>query len=96
MTNPNPPRIFFTAKRITGTYDRGPEGPITVEIETPDQPGVLRRITRAFAAVEVEVQLARLATEGKRVFDVFYVDKLDASRREHLERLIRRYLERSP
>jgi hypothetical protein len=37
MTHPqHPPRIFFGAKTLKGTYDRGPDGPIEIEVETPD------------------------------------------------------------
>ncbi len=65
-----------------------------VEVETDDQPGVLRRIAQAFAMCDAEIELARLMTEGPRVLDIFYVSRLDERGRASLERQVQEYLRR--
>jgi UTP:GlnB (protein PII) uridylyltransferase len=101
VDEPEPlPRPLRRGRRVAITtrvsFDEDAAGARTiVEIETADQPGVLRRITLAFAALNVPIELARLMTEGRRVLDVFYVPHLDEVRREQLAALIRRYLRRA-
>lgn len=65
-----------------------------VEVETDDQPGVLRRITLAFAVCDTEIELARLMTEGPRVLDIFYVSRLDDRAKAVLARQVQEYLRR--
>ena len=65
-----------------------------MEVETDDQPGVLRRIAQAFAVCDAEIELARLMTEGPRVLDIFYVARLDERGEATLERQVREYLRR--
>ena len=65
-----------------------------VEVETDDQPGVLRRITQAFAVCDAKIELARLMTEGPRVLDIFYVSHLEERARASLARQVREYLRR--
>jgi UTP:GlnB (protein PII) uridylyltransferase len=63
-------------------------------VETDDQPGVLRRITLAFAVCDTEIELARLMTEGPRVLDIFYVSRLDDRAKAVLARQVQEYLRR--
>jgi [protein-PII] uridylyltransferase len=90
------PRPRWTAQRRIATrvsFDSDPAGYRTiVEVETLDRPGVLRRITLAFAALGVEILLARCLTEAHRVSDVFYVSALDDSERDGLARRLAEYL----
>jgi [protein-PII] uridylyltransferase len=44
-----------------------------VEVHAPDEVGLLARVTGVFAELEVDVSLAKVATLGDRVVDVFYV-----------------------
>jgi [protein-PII] uridylyltransferase len=64
-----------------------------VEVETLDRPGVLRRITLAFAALGIEILLARCATEARRVSDVFYVRALADEAKTALADRLQRHLE---
>lgn len=63
-----------------------------VEIETVERPGALARITAAFATCGIDIQVARLTTEGHRVHDIFYVARLEASTRENLETTLIQFL----
>ena len=45
----------------------------TIEINCPDQPGVLASIGKVFAQHNIQLQNARIATLGERVEDLFYV-----------------------
>jgi [protein-PII] uridylyltransferase len=67
-----------------------------VEVETADQPGVLRRITAAFARVALDIEVARVLTEARRALDTFYVRALDRDEQVRLETTLIAYLERSP
>ena len=44
-----------------------------IEINGKDAPGLLYRLTRAFAEMGVQIQMASVSTYGNRVVDVFYV-----------------------
>jgi [protein-PII] uridylyltransferase len=44
-----------------------------VEIDAPDQPGLLYRLTRAMARMEWDIHSARISTTGDRARDAFYV-----------------------
>lgn len=91
LSQPRWPTQRRLASRVS--FDSDPAGQRTiVEVETLDRPGVLRRITLAFAALGVEILLARCMTEAHRVFDVFYVDALDAAARDALARRLAEYL----
>jgi [protein-PII] uridylyltransferase len=70
-----------------------------VEVGAPDRLGLLFDVTRTLAELELDVHLAKVATYGARVVDVFYVrDALgrkieDASRVAELEDALRARLE---
>ncbi len=63
-----------------------------VDVETEQRPGALARITAAFAASGVDIQVARLSTEGRTVQDVFYVERLSEREREALEARLQAFL----
>ncbi|MGQ0805211.1 MAG: [protein-PII] uridylyltransferase [Actinomycetota bacterium] len=44
-----------------------------VEVHAPDEVGLLARVTAVFAELALDVSLAKVATLGDRVVDVFYV-----------------------
>ena len=44
-----------------------------VEVGAPDRLGLLFDVTRTLAELELDVHLAKVATYGVRVVDVFYV-----------------------
>lgn len=60
-----------------------------VDVECDVGPGVLRRMTQAFAALGIEIEIARCSTEAERVQNVFYVAALGAQLQHALgERLV--------
>jgi [protein-PII] uridylyltransferase len=67
-----PPPRSPSAVRIT--VDNGVSDFFTViEVGAPDRIGLLFDITRTLAELELDVHLAKVATYGERVIDVFYV-----------------------
>jgi [protein-PII] uridylyltransferase len=44
-----------------------------VEVRAPDRPGLLYRVTRAVADLDLELGLAKVSTLGAEVVDSFYV-----------------------
>lgn len=60
-----------------------------VDVETIENPGVVARISRSFAALDIDIEIARINTEMRRVDAVFYVGKLDDDRRNELAKVIR-------
>ncbi|MCA9684632.1 MAG: hypothetical protein KC457_20775, partial [Myxococcales bacterium] len=60
-----------------------------VDVETIENPGVAARISRSFAALDLDIEIARINTEMRRVDAVFYVSKLDEKQRAELSKLIR-------
>ena len=88
------PRRFggpVVATRVAFSTD--PSGDRTVvDVETAEGAGVLRRITRAFAAEGLEILLARCATEGEKASDVFYVARLSDTQIAALDGRLREYL----
>jgi [protein-PII] uridylyltransferase len=65
-----------------------------VEVRAPDRVGVLWRITRAIADLDLDIRLARVSTLGSEVVDVFYVQDgrgqkvADRDHQRELERAI--------
>lgn len=51
-----------------------------VEVDAPDQPGLLARLARVFADHELDVVRAKVATLADRVLDIFYVRESDGSK----------------
>ncbi|KIG12477.1 uridylyltransferase [Enhygromyxa salina] len=60
-----------------------------VDVETIENPGVAARISRSFAALGLDIEIARINTEMRRVDAVFYVSKLDEQQRSELAKAIR-------
>jgi [protein-PII] uridylyltransferase len=60
-----------------------------VDVETIENPGVAARISRSFAALGLDIEIARINTEMRRVDAVFYVSKLDGEQRSALAKVIR-------
>ena len=61
-----------------------------VEVRTPDRVGVLWRITRALADLDLDIRLARVSTLGSEVLDAFYVQTARGQKvtdREHQREL---------
>ncbi|MDQ3294914.1 MAG: ACT domain-containing protein, partial [Actinomycetota bacterium] len=44
-----------------------------VDVQAPDSVGLLHRITRAFAELELDIRKALVSTVGHQVLDAFYV-----------------------
>jgi [protein-PII] uridylyltransferase len=64
-----------------------------VEVRAADGIAVLYRITRALAALRLDVRHAKVATLGAEVVDTFYVEeagggKVDVSRRQEVQRAV--------
>jgi len=49
-----------------------------VEVHADDDIGLLYRLASAFTELDLDVRIAKVATLGKRVVDVFYVRDADA------------------
>jgi [protein-PII] uridylyltransferase len=60
-----------------------------VDVETIENPGVAARISRSFAALDLDIEIARINTEMRRVDAVFYVGKLNDEERSELASVIR-------
>ena len=50
-----------------------------IEVHAPDRMGLLYRVTRAFAELDVDVRVAKVQTLGDVVVDAFYVTHLDGT-----------------
>lgn len=60
-----------------------------VDVETIESPGVAARISRSFAALGLDIEIARINTQMRRVDAVFYVGKLDEAQQRDLARVLR-------
>jgi [protein-PII] uridylyltransferase len=89
---PLPHRASGRSRRAT-TKVRFSEDPAAlrtvVDVETIENPGVAARISRSFAALGLDIEIARINTEMGRVDAVFYVSKLDDEQRRELARVLR-------
>jgi [protein-PII] uridylyltransferase len=60
-----------------------------VDVETIENLGVAARISRSFAALGLDIEIARINTQMRRVDAVFYVGKLDETQQRDLARVLR-------
>ena len=67
LTKPAPPEV-----RVDVSSDES-ETDTVVEVHADDDIGLLFRLARAFTELALDVRIAKVATLGKRVVDVFYV-----------------------
>ncbi|MFV8756336.1 HD domain-containing protein [Nannocystaceae bacterium ST9] len=88
---PGPTRKSKRRKSPTKVrFSEDPAGNRTiVDVETVENAGVAARISRSFAALGHDIEIARINTELRRVEAVIYVSKLDEAQREELEQMIR-------
>jgi [protein-PII] uridylyltransferase len=66
-----------------------------VEVRAPDRLGVLYRITRALADLDLDIRIAKVSTLGHEVVDVFYVRTATGTKladRDHVQELERAIL----
>jgi [protein-PII] uridylyltransferase len=66
-----------------------------VEVRAPDRLGVLYRITRALADVDLDIRIAKISTLGHEVYDAFYVRTAAGGKladRDHVRELERAVL----
>jgi [protein-PII] uridylyltransferase len=96
LREPLPPMPVPTRKskrRKSPTKVRFSEDPAghrtIVDVETVENAGVVARIARSFSALGLDIEIARINTELRRVEAVVYVSKLDEAQREELEQMIR-------
>jgi len=69
-----PPRVTPGVKTEIKIADDSAQATI-VEVATRDRAGVLYAITHAIAELGLDISLAKVATEGEKVADVFYVTR---------------------
>ena len=61
------------------SINQAPKGKQTsIEIISPDRPGLLALISNSFSALGMNVHSARITTLGERVEDIFYVTNIEA------------------
>ena len=66
-----------------------------VEVRAPDRIGLLYRVTAAFAELDLDIRMAKVATLGSEVLDTFYVRTADGTKvveRDHVGELERAVL----
>ncbi len=92
---PGPTRKSKRRKSPTKVrFSADPAGNRTiVDVETVENAGVVARISRSFAALTLDIEIARINTELRRVEAVVYVSKLDEAQRDELEQMIRANLQ---
>ncbi len=65
---------YRTTLRTAVTFDNEASNDATVvDIEAPDEIGLLYRITRAFGELDLDIRSAKVQTLGVHVVDAFYV-----------------------
>jgi [protein-PII] uridylyltransferase len=72
-----PPRVTPGVRTEIKLHDDSTAATI-VEVLTRDRAGVLHAITQTLADLGLDIQLAKIATEGEKVADVFYVTRAGA------------------
>ena len=69
-------------RRAVSIDDAGSDFFTVVEVHAADRLGLLFDLAGAFAAEGLDVHLAKVATYGPRVVDVFYVTDADGAKLE--------------
>lgn len=69
-----PPRITPEVPTELWLHDDSTQATI-IEVATRDRVGVLYAITHALAELGLDISLAKIATEGEKVADIFYVTR---------------------
>lgn len=69
-----PPRVTPEVPTEIWLHDDSTQATI-IEVATRDRVGVLYAITHALAELGLDISLAKIATEGEKVADVFYVTR---------------------
>jgi [protein-PII] uridylyltransferase len=89
-------RRQFLGRAPSVRVDNQASGTSTViEVRAPDRIGVLYRITRAFAELDLDIRSAKVATMGDEVVDTFYVRTSGGAKvvdRDHLREIERAVL----
>ncbi len=73
ITKPAPPEVQVDVSSEESETDT------VVEVHTDDDIGLLYRLASAFTELDLDVRIAKVATLGKRVVDVFYVRDSDSA-----------------
>jgi [protein-PII] uridylyltransferase len=72
-------RAVAAAPRVLVDNDAS-SGATVVEVHAPDSIGVLYRITRALAELDIDIRTAKVQTLGEQVVDAFYVRTADGEK----------------
>jgi [protein-PII] uridylyltransferase len=72
-------RPVAVAPRVLVDNDAS-SGSTIVEVHAPDSIGVLYRITRALAELDIDIRTAKVQTLGEQVVDAFYVRTADGAK----------------
>lgn len=73
ITKPVPPEVHVDLNSEESETDT------VIEVHTDDDIGLLYRLASAFTELDLDVRIAKVATLGKRVVDVFYVRDSDSA-----------------
>lgn len=83
--NTMPPRVTPEVPTEINLHDDSTQATI-IEVATRDRVGVLYAITHALAELGLDISLAKIATEGEKVADVFYVTRCGQRLTDELDR----------
>ncbi|MGK2957708.1 MAG: [protein-PII] uridylyltransferase [Acidimicrobiales bacterium] len=85
----------LTAPASVRVDNHASDGATVVEVHAPNRLGVLYRITRALADLDLDIRLAKVSTLGHEVVDTFYVCTTSGTKvedRDHIKELERAIL----
>lgn len=96
-----PPRHVPPVATKVKLDDRSARGFTVVDVFAEDRRGLLHAVTSALRRAQLTIAVARIATEGNRAIDSFYVcdpqgGKLDARRAAEIEELLRAAVDAVP